>query len=184
MSSKWDEYFYDICRQVGKNTKCMSRQIGAILVKDKSIISTGYNGPPRGVPHCNERYKYDELFYKKLIDKTNGEYIEEHFNRDQCPRQLMKFRSGEGLDYCIAAHAERNCLINAARNGICTKDTTMYMDCGIPCGDCLIEIINSGVKEIVCTKLSYYDYKSEYLQKMSDIKIRTFKHLKETGELY
>jgi deoxycytidylate deaminase len=53
------------------------------------------------------------------------------------------------------------------------------MDCGVSCGDCLIEIINSGVEEIVCTKLSYYDYKSQYLHENSEIKIRVFEHLKE-----
>ena len=69
----------------------------------------------------------------------------------------MGYKSGEGLQWCIAGHAERNSLINSARMGIKTKHTTLYMDCGIPCTPCLVEIINAGVSEIVVSKTSFYD---------------------------
>jgi dCMP deaminase len=179
MEKNWDEYFLNICKEVGKNTKCMSRQIGAILVNDKSIISTGYNGPPRGVPHCNQRPHYDLALREKLLQVGEESWLGPGDGSllndlDKCPRQAMKFRSGEGLHWCVAGHAERNVLINAARNGICTKGTIMYMDCEIPCSPCLIEIINSGVEGIVVTGLGYYDVSAEYLIKNSKLKVREF----------
>ena len=86
-------------------------------------------------------------------------------------------KSGEGLEWCVAGHAERNALINAARFGIETKGTTMYMDCGTPCTPCLVEIINAGIEEIVITKEHYYDQSAEYLLKESGLKWRIYSHL-------
>lgn len=176
---KWDEYFHNMCIAVSKNSKCLSRQIGSVLVRDKSIISTGYNGPSIGVPHCGDRHKYDI----KLL----GEYkrIDPHFDEfittTKCPRQILGFKSGEGLDWCVAGHSERNSLINAAKNGISTKGTSLYMDCGVPCTPCLVEIINAGVSEIIITKFSYYDLSSEYLLKNSNLLCRVFSHIKQPG---
>jgi len=125
---EWDNYFMGIAYRVGMNSKCLSRKIGAVLVKDKSIISTGYNGPPREIPHCENRNENRVLI---------------------CPRRLTDCQSGECLDMCPAGHAERNAIVNAARMGVCTKGAILYCDCGIPCKDCLVEIINAGIIEIV-----------------------------------
>jgi len=168
----WDEYFHELCKAVGKNTKCRSRQIGAILVRDKSIVSTGYNGPPRGVMTCQDRCLNDGSLMDCLIE--NGVDPQAAFESGKCPRQIIGFKSGEGLEWCVAGHAERNCLINAARNGIETRDTIMYMDCGIPCSPCLVEILNAGVKAIVVTKVEYYDVSAEYLMMSSNLKFRVF----------
>lgn len=156
---KWDNYFMSIARIVGKNSSCLSRKIGAILVKDKSIIATGYNGAPRGVPHCENRNKNKEMI---------------------CPRKLQGYKSGEGLHLCIAAHAERNCLIDAARRGVSTLGTVLYCDCMIPCKDCLVEIINAGVYEVVCNLSGsntknigkFYDEMSEYILDNSNLILR------------
>jgi len=148
----WDEYYFNLCNAVASNSKCLARKIGAIIVKDKSIISTGYNGPPRGIPQCDNRSGADGV----------------------CPRKALGYISGEGLELCIAGHAERNAIVNAARHGIAVKGSIMYMSCPIPCSPCLVEIINSGIEEIVCTKLSYYDMMGEYLIKNSELKIRTY----------
>jgi len=174
---KWDKYFHEVCIAVGKNTKCFSRQIGAIIVKDKSIISTGYNGPPRGVPHCNERFFIDEelraFMVSRKIDPDKRDFLSK-----KCPRQVLGFRSGEGLQWCVAGHAERNAIVNAARHGISIKGTIMYMDCGIPCSPCLVEIINSGIEEIVVTAVSFYDASAKYLIEHSNLSFRVFEHLK------
>lgn len=163
----WDKYFLDICNLVSKNSKCMSRQIGAILVSDNTIVCTGYNGPPRGVPHCSSRYSIDPFLMEAIREKR--------VDTSTCPRRTLGFKSGEGLQYCIAAHAERNVLINAAREGIITKGKIMYMSCNVPCKDCLIEIINAGVNYLVVeNKDSYYDEESKYLVKHSGIYIRNF----------
>lgn len=150
-SMNWDKYFLQIARVVGTQSKCYSRQIGTVLVRDKSIITTGYNGPPRDVPHCEER----NLSKQKI-----------------CPRQLADYESGEGLHLCVAAHAEVNALLNAARMGVCTKGATLYCDCGIPCKNCLIALINAGIEEIVCTSGEYYDVLSPWLLEHSNIEVR------------
>lgn len=161
-SKSWDTYFMGIAEAVGKNSKCLSRGIGAVLVKDKSIVAVGYNGPPRGVPHCRSR---------------NNNY------ERRCPRQVQGFKSGQGLELCIAGHAERNAILNAAREGISTKGATLICHCGVPCKDCAIEIINAGIVEVVF-KLDggtgnfgeYYDELSKYLFENSDIILRGVKY--------
>lgn len=170
--NNWDEYFYNICRQVARNSKCLSRRIGAILVRDKSIISTGYNGPPSGVPRCDNRWNIDKDFsdrYTKHIKDTKDIDL-----KGNCPRRAIGFNSGEGLDMCVASHSEANTLINAAKNGISTKDSVMYMSCSVPCSNCLKEIINAGVKEIVVLSLQTYDNNALYLINNSNLEIRLF----------
>ncbi|MHA2343493.1 MAG: deoxycytidylate deaminase [Candidatus Hodarchaeales archaeon] len=161
-SLDWDLYAMRIAKEVAQNSKCLSRSIGAVLVRDKSVISTGYNGPPRGVPECwNRNPNYER----------------------KCPRQVQGYKSGEGLDLCIAGHAERNAIVNAARFGIETRGTSLVCYCGIPCKDCLIEVINAGIIEIVYKKGSstgvagddYYDRLSPYLVQNSDILVRGIK---------
>ncbi len=169
----WDEYFYNVSRQVARNSKCLSRRIGTVLAFDKSIISTGYNGPPRGVPKCDLRWKLDEEFAAKY-----GDRVKDKEKIGVCPRQLIGFKSGTGLEVCIAGHAERNALINAVRNGVKARGASLYMTCGIPCTPCLVEIINAGVKEIIVTSLKPYDESSMYLMKQSDLGIRLFDFIK------
>lgn len=177
MTRTWDEYHHQVCEIVASNSKCLSRQVGAILVQDKTIVCTGYNGPPRGVPHCDERYYIDLELRKALIEKDIDP--DDVSNHTICPRYVLGFKSGEGLEWCIAGHSERNCLIQAGREGIRTKGSTMFMDCGIPCNPCLVEIINAGVEEVVVTKKSYYDLMSPYLISNSNLKVRVYKHLCE-----
>jgi len=170
-----DEWLYDICKAVGKGSKCLSRQIGAVLVKDNSIISTGYNGPPRGTPHCWERYGLDPKLQDLLTQ--DGKTPSDEDIATVCPRYIANFKSGEGLEWCVAGHAERNALINAARFGIETKGCKLYMSCGIPCSPCLVEILNSGVEEIIVTKIEFYDISAEYLLNNSNLKYRVFDNL-------
>ena len=130
--------------------------------------------PPRGVPHCGVRYETDNALIKELwslIEYTPE--LREYWSK-KCPRQILGYKSGEGLEWCIAGHAERNAIINAARHGISVKDTTMYMTCEIPCTPCLIEIINAGITEIVVTKANYYDKMGEWLVNSSGLKLRTY----------
>jgi len=173
-----DEWFFRLCLEVGSNSKCLSRKIGAVLVRDKSVISTGYNGPPRGIPICDQRWVIDKKFLEKY-----GSDVKMGTTKGKCPRYVIGFKSGEGLDVCVAGHAERNALINAARLGIETRGfehdpTTLFMSCGIPCSPCLTEIINAGVSEIVVTAISFYDQSAEYLLQNSDLKVRLFDFLK------
>lgn len=150
----WDKYFLDISNVVASNSKCLSRKIGAVIVRDKSVISVGYNGPPRGVPPCCQW-------------PGNKSYI--------CPRKDRGYKSGEGLEFCPAAHGEANAVNNAARNGIMLLGATMYMNCSVPCKNCLTAIINSGISDIVVTGMEYYDTISEYIIKTSGLKVREYK---------
>lgn len=179
----WDEWFYNMCLEVAANSKCHARKIGAILVRDKSIIATGYNGPPRGVPTCDQRWIIDKKFADKYAEAYKNFLNGGKEIKGVCPRRVIGFPSGQGLEICPAGHAERNALINAARHGIKTKGTqeeptTLYMSCGIPCSPCLVEIINAGVTEIVITGISIYDQTAEYLLQNSNLKIRLFNFLK------
>lgn len=143
---RWDPYFYGICEAVAKKSPCLSRNIGAILVHDKSIVSTGYNGPPRGIPHC----------------------------RNECPRKALNYESGKNLDICPAQHAEVNCITNAARIGASTIGTTLYMNCVIPCKSCFGALINAGVREVVVDSAKFYDSHTEFLAHNSNVLIREF----------
>lgn len=171
---KNDLYFMRIAREVASNSKCLSRKIGSVLVKDGAIISTGYNGPARGVKHCNER---STAFYNKINSKTvlviNGETESEDYIWDICPRRALGYPSGEGLHLCQAGHSERNALIQAARNGISTKDTTLYAYCTMPCKDCTIELVNAGVRTIVCLfGEKHYDSYAEIIATEAGMEIR------------
>lgn len=174
MIKSWDKYFLDVCNIISTNSKCFSRKVGAIIVRDKSIISTGYNGPPRNVPDCYKRFRnqLDVSLCAELTKKYGDDFI--NLEQDICPRRLLEFKSGEGLQYCVAGHGERNAIVNAARIGIPTKGTIMYMNCAIPCTPCLVEIINAGISEIVVTEKSYYDVSADYLIKESRLKVRTY----------
>lgn len=130
-------------------SKCLSRKIGAVLVKDDSVIGTGYNGPPRGVPHCDRR----------IADMAtmSAPYTDE-FQSDECPRRRLGFPSGEGMEHCVAVHAEVNPIMQAAREGRSTMGATLYAYCGTPCVNCMKEIIQAGIKRIVCLGKSGSSY--------------------------
>lgn len=170
----WDEYYYNVAVEVARNSKCLSRRIGAVLVRDKSIIGTGYNGPPRGVPHCGVRHQYDfELMKAYARVGVSSEEVKE------CPRKILGFKSGEGLEWCIAGHAERNALINSARAGISTNGAKLYLTCGVPCTPCMVEIINAGISEVILTSFGLYDMSSKYLMDNCDIRFRLYDFLEK-----
>lgn len=172
---EWDRYFFSICEAVSKNSKCLSRKIGGILVEDNRILCTGYNGPPSGCPHCGERYNIDSALIEEL-DRRGIKIYDHTFQF--CPRQSLGYKSGQGLEWCVAGHTERNILLTAARFGISTKDKALYLSCGTPCKDCLIEIINAGIREVIVTKFDYYDSMSSYLVRNSKLIMRQYQFLK------
>ena len=169
---KWDTYFYYICQAVASKSPCMSRKIGAILVKDRSIVSTGYNGPPRGIPHCgHERLMKDSELSNELhnIDGFSVEQL-----KSICPRKLLNYKSGLGMEWCPAQHAEENAVSNAARLGTSVIGTTLYMNSVIPCQKCFGTLINAGITEIVVEDDIVYDKHTTFLIQNSSIYIRRF----------
>ena len=176
----WDEYFYNVCVQTARNSKCFSRRIGAILVKDKRIIAAGYNGPASGIAPCDQRWRLDSVFSEKYKDKIvidNGGDPSFAQLKGVCPRKAVGSNSGENLDMCLAVHAEENTILMCARNGIEAKDASMYMTCGIPCMYCLSKIIQVGIKELIVTGMNYYDDVSKYLLENSNVKVRLFEFI-------
>ncbi len=169
----WDSYFHSICIAVASKSPCLSRKIGAILVRDHSIISTGYNGPPRGIPHCGrDRNLKDNIlsgYFKNLIILGPLKRRD-----DECPRKVLGYESGTHMELCPAQHAEENAISNAARNGVSILGSTLYMNCIIPCKNCFGTLINAGVVEIVVDKADNYDIHTQFLMEHSNIKIREF----------
>ena len=142
----WDEYFMKIAELVSSRSTCLRRKVGAIIVKDKRILATGYNGAPTGLAHCDEV---------------------------GCIREKLKVPSGEKHELCRGLHAEQNAIIQAAYHGVSIKDSIMYVTCH-PCSVCVKMIINAGIKEIII-KEGYPDKLAAQLIKESGIKIRFFK---------
>ena len=118
----WDKHWLRHAKLCKAMTKCLSRGIGAVLVRNNHIITSGYNGPARGVDHCNTR-------------NDKGAYTGA-YQSDICPRKRMGFKSGEGMEYCPAVHAEANAVVQAALMGVSAEGATLYCWCGIPCSDC------------------------------------------------
>lgn len=116
----WDEYFFQIAEQVATRSTCMRRQVGAVLVKDKRLLSTGYNGAPRGISHCIEV---------------------------GCLREELGVPSGERHELCRALHAEQNAIAQAALHGVKIEGSTLYCT-HQPCSLCAKMIINAGIVEV------------------------------------
>jgi len=169
------EYYIKLCDQIATQSKCLSRKIGSILATpDKSIISTGYNGPSRGIPHCDSKERLEWLIQE--VSKIRSGSIKEYFLENKygkiCPRQIMKFKSGEGLEYCQAGHAERNAILNCVRTGTKTIGCTLFVNTSLPCSPCSIEIVNSGITRVVCLKKEKdYDIGARWILTQGEIEI-------------
>jgi len=117
----WDEYFMDITVRVAQRATCLRRKVGAILVKNKKILTTGYNGAPAGLVHCEEV---------------------------GCLRDRLGVPPGERHELCRGTHGEQNAIIQAASFGVSIKGATLYST-HFPCVLCTKMLINAGVKRVV-----------------------------------
>ena len=117
----WDQYFIDITHLVATRSTCLRRQVGALLVKDRNILATGYNGTPSGITHCEDV---------------------------GCLRERLKVPSGERHELCRGLHAEQNAIIQAARHGVNIDGATLYCTT-MPCIICTKMLINAGIRRIV-----------------------------------
>lgn len=140
MRKSWNSYFMEIAEIVKTRSTCIRRQVGAVIVKDNRIITTGYNGAPSGLRHC--------------IDNRG------------CERERLNVPSGQRHELCRALHAEQNAIIQAAKIGVSTEGTTIYITTQ-PCVICAKMIINAGIKKVV--------YKASYPDEMA------MKMLEESG---
>ncbi len=138
----WENYFMDIATLVAKRSTCLRRSVGAVIVKDKRILSTGYNGAPSGLKHC--------------IDIG-------------CLREQLNIASGERHELCRGIHAEQNAIIQAAFHGVSIKNAALFCT-NQPCSICAKMIINAGIKNI-CYRFGYADSMSEKMLKEADVKL-------------
>lgn len=146
----WDEYFITIAKDVAKKSHCLSIQRGCVLVRDNHIVSTGYNGPPVGYPHCDDIEHRKELYLS--LDDPKIDYNLFVTTNTVCPKRTAGCKSGEGRgrELCSAVHAEINAILAAAVTGNSTKGTILYCSFSdTPCRECAKAIINSGIKQIV-----------------------------------
>jgi len=116
----WETYFMDITALVAKRTTCLRRAVGAVIVKDKRILATGYNGAPSGIRHCEET---------------------------GCLREQLKVESGMRHELCRGIHAEQNAIIQAAYHGVSVKGASLFCT-NQPCSICAKMIVNAGIVTI------------------------------------
>jgi len=142
---KWDKRFMELAKNVSSWSSCVrsGRQVGAVIVKDKRILTTGYNGAPSGVKTCKEK--------------------------GYCLRDKLNIPSGTRAEMCYAIHAEQNAVIQAAKMGISVEGATIYVT-HQPCSVCTRILINAGIKRIVYGE-SYPDEFSLELLKEAGIEL-------------
>ena len=145
---KWDKRFIELAETVGGWSSCYkeNRHVGAVMVKNKRVLTTGYNGAPAGIKSCVER--------------------------QECIRIKNNIPSGTQHELCYAVHAEQNAIIQAAKLGISLEGATLYCT-HFPCTICAKMIVNSGVKRIVY-KESYPDDFSKDLLAQTDISVEKY----------
>ncbi|MDD5613506.1 MAG: cytidine/deoxycytidylate deaminase family protein [Candidatus Omnitrophica bacterium] len=146
----WDTYFMNISRMVSSRATCLRRKVGALLVKERRILATGYNGTPSGITHCQET---------------------------GCLRESMSIPSGQRHELCRGLHAEQNALLQAALHGVSVQGGTLYCT-NQPCVICAKMLINAGIKEIVIED-DYTDELAVEMLREAKIKIRKLAHSKQ-----
>jgi dCMP deaminase len=139
----WDEYFLSIAELVSKRSTCLRRKVGAVLVKDKQILATGYNGAPSKIRHCSET---------------------------GCLRDRLNIPSGERHELCRGLHAEQNAFLQAALHGTSLKGASLYSTTQ-PCIICAKMIINAGIGEIVING-GYPDKMARDFLREADVKVK------------
>jgi dCMP deaminase len=140
----WDAYFLSIAQVVATRSNCVKRHVGAVIARDRRIVSTGYNGTPRGVRNCNE---------------------------GGCPRCNAFAESGTRLDECLCSHGEENAIIQAAYHGVSVRGGTLYTTF-FPCLICTKLIINAGIAEVVYNAAYHLDERAEALLREAGVAVR------------
>lgn len=143
MRPNWDEYFFQVTELIAQRSTCLRRKVGAVIVRDKRILATGYNGAPRNLEHCGDR---------------------------ECIRNKMNIPSGERLDICRALHAEQNAILQAAHFGVSIDGSDIYISFQ-PCFTCAKMLINAGIKTIYIAG-DYPDEMAALMLNEAGVKVR------------
>lgn len=140
-----DTYFMNMAKLSATRSTCLRRSVGAVIVKEKRILTTGYNGAPRGLKHCEET---------------------------GCVRLEKHIESGTRHELCRGVHAEQNAVIQAAYFGVSVKDASIYIT-NFPCVLCAKILINAGIKEVVYLD-DYVDVLSREILEESNVIVRRY----------
>lgn len=166
MKEKFIRKYMAFAKFIGEDQPvCYSRSIGAVITNAEGtrILGTGYNGPPRGVPHC------DTPQFLDYIERETGIFL--RAGQKKCPRKLLGIPSGQGLEFCPAQHAERNAITNAACD---LTGAVMFCWCPMPCMNCAGAIIQAGLSKVYCLEGSY-DSMSDWLFQHSKVVVCYYK---------
>ena len=148
-----DQYFSEIADLVSTRSTCLRNHVGSVIVKESTILSTGYNGAPKGLPHCEE---------------LGG-----------CLREKLGVKSGTHHELCRGLHAEQNAIIQAAYHGVSVKGAKIYCTTE-PCSICIKMIINAGITEVIYIE-EYGDKLAKELVEQSTLKIRRIDLIRKHG---
>ncbi len=154
----WDEYFIKAAFLVSERSTCLRRHVGAVLVKDKQILATGYNGAPMGITHCDSA---------------------------GCLREELKVPSGQRHEICRGLHAEQNVLLQAAKHGVSVRQSAIYIT-NAPCSICAKMIINAGITEVIIAD-NYPDEMAKNFLKEAGVRLKKIKigrRPKTTGQRF
>jgi dCMP deaminase len=141
----WDQYFMQLADLAAHRSNCMKRRVGCVIVREKRVVSTGYNGTPRGMTNCNE---------------------------GGCPRCNNAAKGGVGLNTCLCLHAEENALLEAGRDRIGGSATLYCNTC--PCLTCSVKITQVGISEVVYNQGYMVDTMTAKIFAESGVKLRQF----------
>ena len=166
LNEKFIRKYLRMAKLVGEDSNpCPSRHVGVVVVEpdENRVLSTGYNGPPKGTPHTDDpRYLSDIVWPQlsqedqaKLGVSTAQEYVAAYEGKGKCPRRLLGIPSGTRMELCSCEHGEKNSIANASQN---IHGAWMICWCGVPCWDCSKLIINAGIAKLVCVSDGGPDY--------------------------
>lgn len=181
LSEKFVQKYMRLAKHIAdENNACYSRHLGVVLVRvyedgSSRVVGSGYNGPPRGTPHCDSKEYLRDVFWPQLTNEekcksivyTNtcvtvgndeafrNTFSESNDNCRKCPRKFIGAKSGERLDLCSCQHAERNAIYNSCED---LHGCWAFCFCGVPCQDCTGALINSGIKRVYCVEDNTYSH--------------------------
>lgn len=148
----WEDYFLQLAKDISSRSNCSRRKVGAVIVKDNHIVSTGYNGTPAGTRNCFE---------------------------GGCPRCNEEHKTGENLDKCLCVHAEQNAICQAAKYGNAIDGGHIFITCS-PCLTCLKLIINAGIRKVVFSEW-YREFNEQERQLIEEAGIKVVHHQAKEG---
>lgn len=188
MNNRKISHYMRMAKFVGEDdNKCLSRSIGVVAVdpSNNHVLATGYNGPPRKNPRCDDPEYLEQVVWPQLSDEEKrnalgtyhkdidpserGMFCKQYGNRCMCPRRVVGAPSGQRLELCSCAHAEKNAITNATAD---LEGAYLFCFCGVPCFDCSKYVVNAGIDTCFTLKSGGdYSHGSRYMLRKGRVKL-------------